>query len=197
MKLEHKQLPNHSAQLTIQKSTAATTGRHTVNHPMEAAACIPLTKSNPVGKATESNKALLFPLRVALALDRRRCQIILMHGVTQAQQIHITEVKLIPARLGLKYSAPDLMLKAKLRQTSGIQWPLGTGSKRMWRFNPLSPPVLTDGTPKPNPNSNPKLNPNPNSNPGPNLDPNPSTIPNTNSNPNHNTNSNPNSHSKL
>lgn len=84
---------------------------------MEAAPCVPLTGSNPGGKASESNKALLFPLRVALALDHRRCQIILMHGVTQAQQIHITGVKLIPARSGLVQPAADFRLNVKLRQT--------------------------------------------------------------------------------
>lgn len=74
MKFQYKQLPKHRIRVTVQKSAAITTDRHPVNNSVEAATCIPGAKSNPGVKATESNKSLLFPLRVALALCGSRCQ---------------------------------------------------------------------------------------------------------------------------
>ena len=74
MKFQYKQLPKHRIQVAVQKSAATTTDRHPVNNAAEAAPCIPGAKSNPGVKATESNKAVLFPLRVALALYHSRRQ---------------------------------------------------------------------------------------------------------------------------
>lgn len=74
MKFQYKQLPKHRIQVAVQKSTATATDRHSENNAVEAATYIPGAKSNPGVKAIESNKALLFPLRVALAVYRSRCQ---------------------------------------------------------------------------------------------------------------------------
>lgn len=74
MKFQYKQLPKHRIHVAIPKSAATTTDRHPVNNAAEAATCIPGAESNPGVKATESNKALPFPPRVALALYCGRCQ---------------------------------------------------------------------------------------------------------------------------